>query len=233
MIRSLKLVNYKSLGAIELTGLTPFTLLGGTNNVGKTSILTSIYIYTAKLQSAMQNLFLARSDLAGEWADSYFHGFKLSSEKTIEIALDIDGTSCRLTIEYVGAIQPQEIFERSNSSQAPPNFLEFPNHDHAATPDPMKIAAQFGLPAGQQTVRALRMRWFEGYDCKTDIYSLLPPANSTQLIKYSFPGKPLSSAIIFSFMRGITPLLAQSLSRLVETGGVSEIIKDINRLFPI
>jgi hypothetical protein len=231
MIESLKLTNYKTFGQFEVTGLTPFTILGGTNDVGKTSILTAIYIYTARLQPTMRNLALSRSDSTTEWPDSYFHGFKPSPEQPIEIAIAIDQTQCRLTIDYIDAIQPLDLYARPEE-QIPPHFLAFTNQEQTAITDPLKIAAQFGLPSGQQTVRALRMRWFENHDCKADIYSILPPATTSQFVKYSIPGKLPNSALILPFMRGITPLLAQALSRLVETGGAAEIIEDVRKLFP-
>ena len=231
MIESLKLTNYRTFSEFELTGLSPFTILGGTNDVGKTSILTAIYIYTARLQPAMINLASARSEDPTKWAESYFHGFQPSPEKPIEIAITIDQMQCRLSIEYIDAIQPQDFFARPDI-QLPQNFLELSSQEPTPIPDPLKIAAQFGLQSGQQTVRALRMRWFEGTDCKADIYSPLPPAKASQFIKYSIPGKFLSSFFILPFMRTGTPMIADALSKLVQAGSAPEIIADIRKLFP-
>jgi len=230
MIKALRLTNYKAFGKFSLTDLSPFTLLGGANDVGKTSLLSAIYIYTARLQPAMQNLFFARSERHGDWAATYFHGFKPSPERPIEIAVTIDQIECRLAIDYLDAIQPQDLFAAPDAQS---EILELPNQQ----PNPFHIATQLGLPSDQQTVRALRMRWYEALDCKADIYSILPPATtnkpqSSQYVRFSLPGRLLNSAFILPFMRGNTPLLAHSISKLMEAGSLNEFVGDVAKLFP-
>ena len=75
MIDALTLKNYKTFKFLALGQFSRFTLLGGMNDVGKTSILTAIYIYTARLQPAMANLAAMRSQNSPNWAETYFHGF--------------------------------------------------------------------------------------------------------------------------------------------------------------
>lgn len=220
MIESLKLTNYKAFSEFEITGLSPFTLLGGINDVGKTSILTAIYIYTARLQPAMNILASARSEDATNWAEGYFHGFQLSPEKPIEIGITIDKTQCRMKIDYIDAIQPQEFFEGPND-QLPPKFLGCTTRNRQRFLTRSRSPPSLACRRANKRCGLLRTRWFEGTDCKADIYSPLPPAAPSLFIKYSIPGKALSSVLILPFMRTMTALIAQSLSNLVEAGSGS------------
>ncbi|MGC8560465.1 MAG: AAA family ATPase [Phycisphaerae bacterium] len=236
MINSLRLSNFKIFDSIELNGITPFTIVGGLNDTGKTSLLTAIFIYTSRLQPAMPSLAQSRGVSSTDWAATYFRGFQMRPDMAVEITLKVDGRECLLKIDYVDAIQEQEIFASSAPSE-PADGSDAVPPGAAASGNAEEIASQLAMPTGKKTVSALRMRWFEAADCIADIYAILPlppasPAAHRLMIKHSFPGTPLASALVFPFMRGSVPTFAQLLGRVVEAGEFECLLQGVRRVFP-
>ena len=226
MIDFLTLKNYKTFEFLALGQFSRFTLLGGMNDVGKTSILTAIYIYTARLQPAMANLAAMRSQNSPNWAETYFHGFSPSAEKQIEIDVVWSGMRGRVEIQFDLAVQVGALLDSGLQNR-------LPEHHPASVLDPSRVAAEFGLMSGEQNLQALKMRWFEGDEQKSDIYWMLPPAKPGMYVKYSLPGLPSPSALLFPFMRELPDAAARSLSELVKAGAAAaEIIAHVKMLFP-
>ncbi len=225
MIDALTLKNYKTFKFLALGQFSPFTLLGGMNDVGKTSILTAIYIYTARLQPAMANLAAMRSQNSPNWAETYFHGFSPSAEKQIEIGVVWSGMRGRVEIQYDPTVQVGALLDSGLQNR-------LPDPHPSSVLDPGRLAAEFGLMSGDQNLQALRMRWFEGDEQKSDIYWMLPPAKPGMYVKYSLPGLPSPSALLFPFMRELPDAAARSLSELVKVGAAAEITSHIKMLFP-
>ncbi len=225
MIDALTLKNYKTFKALTLEHLSPFTLLGGMNDVGKSSILTAIYIYTARLQPAMANLATMRSQNNSDWAETYFHAFSPSAENRIEIGVVWSGVPGRVEIQFDPAVHVGALLDSGLQNRPPENHP-------SSVPDPTRMAAEFGLVSGEQSLQALRMRWYERDEQKSDIYWMLPPAKPGMYVKYSLPGLPSPSALLFPFMRQLPDAAARSLSELVKAGEAAEITAHIKMLFP-
>ena len=90
MITDLEISGYKGLGSLSLTGLRRLTLIGGCNNVGKTSLLEAIFtahdwgnpeLLTRHLHWRGVDSFQANADA---WS-SAFAGFKLSGKIQVKI----------------------------------------------------------------------------------------------------------------------------------------------------
>ncbi len=108
MINSLSVKNFKGIQSLELSELAPITLLGGMNNVGKSSVLDALFLlYTATFSDLFSRQYVLREmnaiDFDNERAWSNFF-FNLNTEEPIEIATILSDAHhrivCRMIQDY-------------------------------------------------------------------------------------------------------------------------------------
>ena len=95
MIKSLKIENFKGFSELALSGLKRITLLGGANNVGKSSVLESVFLLYSSRQ---QNFFTKQHHLrdvigGGSWSDFFYN---LDTDKTIQVSVNDEDTQYTL-----------------------------------------------------------------------------------------------------------------------------------------
>lgn len=89
MINSLSVKNFKGIQSLELSELAPITLLGGMNNIGKSSVLDALFLlYTATFpdlfsrQYGLREMNIVDIDNERNWANFFYN---LDTEIPIEI----------------------------------------------------------------------------------------------------------------------------------------------------
>src|SRR5437763_10856812 len=95
MIKSLLLKNFKTFEKLDLPDISNFTLIGGRNNVGKSSLLEGIFLFYDIGNPGMflRNLTWRGLELSTLDANTtvapIFHGFNLDRPVSIAVADDI------------------------------------------------------------------------------------------------------------------------------------------------
>lgn len=91
MIESLKIKNYKNIEEIALEDLKPIVLIGGSNNIGKTNILETIFLLHNRLNAEMLvKVFNSRGVFSGAFLpesvfEPVFYNFDMRKNVTITI----------------------------------------------------------------------------------------------------------------------------------------------------
>lgn len=105
MINSLSVKNFKGIQSLELSELAPITLLGGMNNIGKSSVLDALFLlYTATFSDLFSRQYVLREmntvDFDNErvWANFFYN---LDTEKSIEIKTALSNTHHRIVCEMI------------------------------------------------------------------------------------------------------------------------------------
>jgi hypothetical protein len=104
MIEKISLTNFKGFKTLQLHGLSRITLLGGENSVGKSSVLEALFLFFDRGNPELiVRQFgwrgMGRTLLSAEHMFSpIFHDYSL--EKTVTIALTIDNSEERLTLNF-------------------------------------------------------------------------------------------------------------------------------------
>ena len=127
MITSLKIENFKGFCELELPQLSRITLLGGSNNVGKTSVLEACLSFFSRNnpqillnQSLWRGIMSLPYDPETVWAP-LFHDFNLA--KSIVLTLELNNQSERLTIRYnPDYVSPVPFTQQPVNGTAPPIF---------------------------------------------------------------------------------------------------------------
>lgn len=87
MIKSLKIENFKGFSELTLPCLKRITLLGGANNVGKSSVLESVFLlYSSRQQNFFIKQYRLRDVLGGDsWSEFFYN---LNTDKTMRISVN-------------------------------------------------------------------------------------------------------------------------------------------------
>ncbi len=137
MIRKLSIRRFKGFEQLELPRLSRITLLGGRNNVGKTSILEALFLFFDRLdpqmilrQLAWRGVGVVPFEADAMWAP-VFYDYEMS--KPITIAASVDGSNEKMTIEFnpnyvssavpIGGIKPGgKALQIRTDQQARPSY---------------------------------------------------------------------------------------------------------------
>lgn len=108
MIKSLKIENFKGFSELALSGLKRITLLGGANNVGKSSVLESVFLLYSSRQ---QNFFTKQHHLrdvigGGSWSDFFYN---LDTDKTIQVSVNDEDTQYTLKCAIKEGFHPDAV----------------------------------------------------------------------------------------------------------------------------
>lgn len=105
MINSLFIKNFKGIQSLNLTDLAPITLLGGMNNIGKSSVLDALFfLYTATFSDLFSRQYGLREmnkiDLGDEriWANFFYN---LDTKNSIEIETTSNSTHHRVICKMI------------------------------------------------------------------------------------------------------------------------------------
>jgi AAA domain, putative AbiEii toxin, Type IV TA system len=115
MMDSLTIRNFRGFSSLEIPKLARFTLLGGGNNAGKTSVLEAVYLYLARLNplsfvtlQQFRGLTEIPLDLNAMWAPFFFR-HNLSIPISIDTKFGIRSEKLTLSYQshYLPKIRPQ------------------------------------------------------------------------------------------------------------------------------
>lgn len=133
-IDTIRIERYKALADLSLQGCGRVTVIGGRNNVGKTSILEALFVFIDRNNpKAMLRPFSWRG-LAGwaarrdEFFDAVFTGFKREKPIKIEFRRGANLESLELAVAASGTVPPKpspmgdQIEEASTLAEATPAF---------------------------------------------------------------------------------------------------------------
>ena len=104
MIRKLIIEGFKGFERVEIAALSRINLLGGRNNVGKTSILEALFMFLDRLnpqmilrQFALRGVPSIAFDPESMYAPIFFD---YDLKKKISITATVDGNEERMTIKF-------------------------------------------------------------------------------------------------------------------------------------
>ena len=137
MMDSLTITNLRGFSRIEIPQLAKFTLLGGGNNVGKTTVLEAVYLYLARLNALsfvtlqqFRGLNELPLDLNAMWAPFFFR-HNLSSVISIETKFGIRSENLKVSYQsnYLPKIKSQPGSQgvpvvKTNQTAAPAHVLK-------------------------------------------------------------------------------------------------------------
>jgi hypothetical protein len=113
MITKLSIAGFKGFEQLKIPGLSRINLLGGRNNVGKTSILEALHMFYDRLnpqlvlrQFAARGIAVISTDPESMWAPVFFN---YNMQKRITIEAIIDNHEERMTIEFNPHYLPVDI----------------------------------------------------------------------------------------------------------------------------
>ncbi len=137
MMDGLTIRNFRGFSSLEIPQLARFTLLGGGNNVGKTSILEAVFLYLARMNALsfvtlqqFRGLNELPLDLNAMWAPFFFR-HNLSSVISIDTKFGIRSENLKISYQssYLPKIKSQPGSQgipvvRTNQSASPAHVLK-------------------------------------------------------------------------------------------------------------
>lgn len=123
LISGLSLKGFKGFSDFEISQLSRITLLGGRNNVGKTTILEALFMFFDRLnaqmilrQFGMRGVGVIPFDPQSMWAPVFFD---YNLDKEVEISIIIDGKKETLRLAYNPRYEASSI----SAKNAAPGFI--------------------------------------------------------------------------------------------------------------
>ena len=244
LVSKFGLRRFKGFSDFEINQLSPITLIGGKNNVGKTSILEALFMFFDRLnpqmilrQFGMRGVGLIPFDPQSMWAPVFFD---YNLEKEIIISIIIDGEEEILRLSFNPGYETLSIFTK-NAVPGPGNIPTQIKTDQKPTP---VFSLDISHESKGETQIAHMLMGFNTLELRSERMQIR--SRSATIISARIPSNPVDDAhrfgqldiigkqeTIVTFLRIIEPRL-KSLSS-VALGDTSLIHGDIglSRKIPV